>query len=61
MKFTALDPDARYEIIGEDQTYYGDELMEIGVLLPLIKRDFHTFAFHFSKVKENYGDQINCK
>mgnify|MGYP000446801061 CR=1 FL=1 len=38
-----------------------DELMEIGVSLPLIKRDFHTFAFHFSKVKENCGDQINCK
>lgn len=32
MKFTALDPDARYEIIGEDQTYYGDELMEIGLV-----------------------------
>ena len=32
MKFTALDPDARYEIIGEDQIYYGDELMEIGLV-----------------------------
>lgn len=50
-----------YKDESTEQIFGGDELMEIGVSLPLIKRDFHTFAFHFSKVKENYGDQINCK
>ncbi len=56
-----LHPEWDYKDESTGQILGGDELMEIGVSLPLIKRDFHTFAFHFSKVKENYGDQINCK
>ena len=56
-----LYPEWDYKDESTGQIFGGDELMEIGVSLPLIKRDFHTFAFHFSKVKENYGDQINCK
>ena len=56
-----LNPEWDYKDESTGQIFGGDELMEIGVSLPLIKRDFHTFAFHFSKVKENYGDQINCK
>ena len=56
-----LHPEWDYKDESTGQIFGGDELMEIGVSLPLIKRDFHTFAFHFSKVKENYGDQINCK
>ena len=56
-----LHPEWDYKDESTGQIFGGDELMEIGVSLPLIKRDFHIFAFHFSKVKENYGDQINCK
>lgn len=33
MKFTALDPDAVYEIVGEGKRYSGDELMEVGILV----------------------------
>lgn len=33
MKFVALDPKAQYEVLGEDKVYYGDELMEIGILV----------------------------
>ncbi len=33
MKFTALEPDAEYEIVGEDKSYFGDELMNIGLVV----------------------------
>lgn len=33
MKFTALDPDALYEIVGEGKTCRGDELMQIGLVV----------------------------
>lgn len=54
MKFTALDPDAVYEVLGEGgECYRGDELMEIGLVVDLYgdfqskiwrlqKRDSHT-------------------
>ncbi|MBR3806960.1 MAG: alpha-galactosidase [Lachnospiraceae bacterium] len=35
MKFTALDPKARYEIVGEDKHYSGDELMNIGLVFEM--------------------------
>ncbi len=31
MKFTALDPDVTYEVVGEGKQYSGDELMNIGI------------------------------
>ena len=35
MKFTALEPDASYELLGENRCYFGDELMEIGLLVDM--------------------------
>ena len=35
MKFTALDPMAKYEVVGEDKQYYGDELMNIGLVFEM--------------------------
>lgn len=35
MKFTALDGDAAYEIVGENKTYSGEELMNIGLAVEL--------------------------
>lgn len=35
MKFTALDPQAKYEIVGEERQYYGDELMHIGLVFEM--------------------------
>lgn len=35
MKFTALEPDATYEVVGENKTYSGDELMEIGLVVDM--------------------------
>jgi alpha-galactosidase len=35
MKFTALEPDAVYEVVGEDVRYNGDELMNIGLVVEM--------------------------
>ena len=35
MKFTALDSEAKYEIVGEGKQYYGDELMNIGLVFEM--------------------------
>ncbi len=35
MKFTALDENAVYEIVGEDKKYSGDELMNIGLVVDM--------------------------
>ena len=33
MKFKALEPEAEYEVVGEDKIYSGEELMQIGLLV----------------------------
>ena len=35
MKFTALEPNEKYEVIGEEKQYYGDELMNIGLVFEM--------------------------
>lgn len=35
MKFVALDPASRYEVVGEGKQYYGDELMNIGLVFEM--------------------------
>lgn len=35
MKFTALEEDAVYEVVGEDQCYHGDELMHVGIVVDM--------------------------
>lgn len=35
MKFTALDPEGIYEIVGEEKRYSGDELMQIGLVVDM--------------------------
>ena len=47
-----LDPAAEYQEIGSGQVFGGDELMQIGLSVPLEKEDHHVFAFHFVKIKE---------
>jgi len=44
LKLEGLDPDKKYKIDGTDKVYNGDELMNIGILLPRLK-DFESFAF----------------
>lgn len=46
LKFTALDPDRLYEVNGQQQLY-GDELMQVGLYVPLPNiGDFQSIRFH---------------
>lgn len=48
MKFTALNPDAMYEVVGEGVSYRGDELMKIGLVVDLFG-DFQSQTWHLRK------------
>ncbi|MCI6886191.1 MAG: alpha-galactosidase [Lachnospiraceae bacterium] len=50
-----LNPECDYLETFSGKIYGGDELMEIGVSVPLIKEDFHVFTFHF--VRESHREQ----
>lgn len=52
-RLTALDPDFDYVEIASGEKYGGDELMGIGISVPLVKEDFHIFMFHFVRADEN--------
>lgn len=48
-RLLGLFPDADYTDIKTGETYGGDELMQIGVTVPLVKEDFHTFVIHLKR------------
>ncbi len=48
MKFTALEPDAIYEVLGEGKQYHGDELMEIGLVVDCYG-DFQSQTWRLKK------------
>ena len=50
MKFVALEPDATYEIVGEDLRYSGDELMEIGLIVDMWG-DYTSKVFRLKKTQ----------
>jgi len=45
LKLDGLDPDKRYFIEGYEKVCFGDELMNVGILLPEIWGDFNSFVF----------------
>ena len=49
-RLNGLDPNGDYQEIASKETYGGDELMEIGISVPLVKEDFHVFSFHFVRI-----------
>jgi len=51
MKFTALDPEAGYEIVGENKCYSGDELMNIGLVVEL-HGDFRSKTWRLHKIEK---------
>ena len=51
IRFLNLNPEWDYKEEETGEIFGGDELMQIGVSVPLVKQDFHTFSFHFSKVE----------
>ena len=44
-----LNPEFDYYEKNTGKTYGGDELINIGISVPIIKEDFHAFSFHFIK------------
>lgn len=51
-RLLGLDPDADYYETTTDRVYGGDELMEIGITVPLVKEDFYVFDIHLIKNEE---------
>ena len=49
IRLNGLDPDCDYREMISGKIYGGDELMETGISVPLIKEDFHVFMIHFVK------------
>lgn len=50
-KVNYLEPEYNYLEVNSGIIYGGDELINIGLTIPLIKEDFHTFAFEFVKIE----------
>lgn len=46
-RLNGLNPDFDYLETVSGRKYGGDELMEIGISVPVFKEDFHVFMFHF--------------
>lgn len=49
-RLLGLDPEGDYMDTESQKVYGGDELMQIGVTVPLVKEDFHTFVIHLKRV-----------
>lgn len=49
-RLTGLNPECDYLETVSGEKYGGDELMEIGISVPLVKEDFHVFTFRFVRV-----------
>ena len=49
MKFTALDPEGVYELVGEEKYYSGDELMNIGLVVDMYG-DFTSKTWRMRKI-----------
>lgn len=56
-KLCSLNPEDDYMDKESGRIYGGDELMQVGITVPLEKKDFHTFLFHFVKVDQSYDKE----
>ena len=50
LKLRGLNPKLEYKINKGEGPYYGDELMQIGLSMPLIKKDFTSFIFRIEAI-----------
>lgn len=46
IKMDGLDPEYDYKEMNSGRIFGGDELMEAGISIPLVKEDFYSFALH---------------
>jgi alpha-galactosidase len=51
LKLRGLNPKLKYKVNDNRGGYYGDELMKIGIALPLIKTDFFSEIYYFKADK----------
>lgn len=49
VKLKGLDPDAVYRCDSLDATFYGDELMNVGLTIPYVQKDFFSVQYIFHK------------
>ncbi|QCJ41006.1 alpha-galactosidase [Bacillus sp. S3] len=50
LKLRGLNPNFKYKINSGEQLYYGSELMQIGLAMPLIKKDYTSFIFQIEAI-----------
>jgi len=52
LKVTGIDPNKQYQLVGTDQVFGGDELMYVGLSIPVeLRGDFQSYRWHFREVK----------
>jgi alpha-galactosidase len=52
LKVTGIDPNRQYQLVGTDQVFGGDELMYVGLSIPVeLRGDFQSCSWHFREVK----------
>ena len=50
VRLKGLDPDALYECPKLGETFYGDELMNIGLIMPHVQQDYFSVQYIFNKI-----------
>ncbi|HEL2060164.1 TPA: alpha-galactosidase [Streptococcus suis] len=50
VRLKGLDPDALYECPQLGETFYGDELMNIGLAMPHVQQDYFSVQYIFNKI-----------
>lgn len=50
VRLKGLDPDALYECPQLGETFYGDELMNIGLTMPHVQKDYFSVQYIFNKI-----------
>lgn len=51
VKLRGLSPKTQYRLVGTEEIYGGDELMNAGIQLPLTTHDFSSLMYHFVAVE----------
>ncbi len=49
VRLKGLDPDAQYHCPRLDETFYGDELMNVGLTMPHVQKDYFSVQYIFNK------------
>ncbi|WP_026674560.1 alpha-galactosidase [Alkalihalobacterium bogoriense] len=47
LRLKGLDPEKKYHVVELDKTYYGDELMQVGINIPAMDGDFTSIMWRF--------------